>query len=1124
MFWQQDAWWLLFFFLLSLTVKRSGFHVAPEISHSLVGVVDVSAMLIFGPVAGGWVAAFSGGLYLLLNALRHGRWQRRALVELPLLNAGLKALMALVSGAIYQWAGGQLPLTTPTLSSLVPLTLALVSWSAMHHLGWVGWTWLQGGAEALNRSWRSMLFASLLVEFMPLPAAALLALVFAWGWLPFLFSAIGLVVVSIVVQRFADTRQKLEAYVSELSSLADMGRALVEAQLDVDQLCELIYEQISRIVDTSNFHLGLFDGDHLTLKVWVAGGQRHLPQTFDLSSGAGGGIAGWLRKTGQALLVQDFQRELESLPAKPRYVSDNPPRSGVFVPLVAGDQVIGTMTMQSFTPAAYTQDHVRLLSLMANQAAAAITRAWLFEGERRRAKQLALVGQVSRQVAAITGLDQLLLQVVHLIQETFGYYHVGIFTIDPITELIVFEAGTDPAMPLNDYCCGVGEGIIGWVAQYGRSLMVNDVSQEPRYRFAEVWPATQSELAVPLQVESQIVGVLDVQSDRTNAFGEDDSFVLQALADQVALAVRNASLYSLERQRRQMAEIQRELAQILGSTLDLDTLLNLVLALLAQAIDCEVALVLFRADDTLTVRAAQGALVTDDLVGRSFAAGESPWLDALRQAQHPILLSNGTDRSAGEDILETHLDVEIKSGIGVPLLIQEESLGGFLLVSERPGFYTSEDLQVAFTFAGQAALAVENARLYAAQQEEAWVSTALLQVAEAVSSLNTLDEILDTVARITPILAGVDRCAILLWDEGAGVFVPIQQYGLGSREADLFWQLRLSLPAIVMARSEAGDQSSVSELAELLDTPNLLMLSLETRGEMQGIMVVGYTEEPRHLSGRWMNILTGIVNQTAIAVEGDRLAREAAEQERLARELDVAQRIQVSFLPESYPVLPGWEIAAHWRSARSVGGDFYDFLRLPNGQLGLIIADVADKGIPAALFMALSRTLLRTTALTGREPARALERANELILSDARSDLFVTVFYAVIDTATGRMLFSSAGHNPPLLVRADGQVESLRCRGIALGVLEEIELQGKETHLAPGDMLVLYTDGVTEAINADDEEFGIRRLTEIVAARRQKAAAEVLADVDGAVTDFVAGQPQFDDLTMVVARRLGHEE
>jgi serine phosphatase RsbU (regulator of sigma subunit)/putative methionine-R-sulfoxide reductase with GAF domain len=1119
--WQQHLGWLSFFTLLSLVVKRSSFHIAPHVSHSLLGVVDVSALLIFGPVAGGWVATLSGGMYLLLNALRHGRRQRQSVIELPLLNSGLKALMALTSGAVYRLAGGEFPLSTLTLSSLIPLAAILVSWFVLDHLGWVIWAWLRGGAKEARRFLRSLWPTAFLVESLPLPATALIALVFAQGWPSFLMLALGLLVFSVVIQRVADMSLRLEARVGELSSLTDTGRALVEAQLDVDQLCELIYGQVSRIVDTSNFHLGLFDGDHLTLKVWMVAGQRLPSQSFSLA--AGEGIVGWMRRTGQTLIVKDLRRDMDSLPAQPLYISENPPRSAVFVPLVDGEQVIGTMTLQSFEPAAYTQDHVRLLSLIANQAAAAIAHARLFEWERKRARQLALVGQVSRQVAAITRLDALFLQVVHLIQETFGYYHVGIFTVDLGAGLIFFQAGTDPAFPLKDYCCQLGEGIIGWVAQQGQPLLAGDVSQEPRYRFAEVWPDTQAELAVPLQVENQIVGVLDVQSDRVNAFGEDDTFVLQALADQVAVAMRNASLYNLERQRRQMAEIQHELAQVLSSTLELDTLLNLVLALLAQAIDCDAALILFRDGDTLTVRAIQGVPDSDDLVGLSFEPGESPHLDKLRHAQHPFLLSNDEEKLTGADALDVLLGLEVQSGLGAPLLIQEESLGGFLLVSQTPGRCTPEDVQAALIFASQAALAIENARLYAAQREEAWVSTALLQVAEAVSSLNTLDETLATIVRITPILAGVDRCAVLLWDAETEAFVPAQQYGLPPHETALFRQLRLSPQATVTA--EGGtDQSFVSDITPLLGAQNLLVLPMQSRGEMMGVMIVGYAEEPQRLPERWMNILTGIANQAAMAVESDHLAREATEQERLTRELEVAQEIQVSFLPESHPVIPGWEIAAHWRSARRVGGDFYDFLQLPNGCLGLVIADVADKGIPAALFMALSRTLVRVSALSGRGPAKALERANQLILSDARSDLFVTIFYAVITPETGQMLYSSAGHNPPLLVRSGGQVENLCCRGIALGILEEIQLGEKETHLNPGDMLVLYTDGVTEAINAEGEEFGLERLTEIAIAGRGEPVSEILAHVDTAVTTFAAGQPPFDDVTLVITRRVGQRE
>lgn len=1119
---QTDIWWCLIFALLSLAVKRSSFHVVPRISHSLVGIVDVAAILIFGPITGGWVAALSGSVYLLFNALRRGPRQRRAIVELPLLNGGLKALMALISGTVYQWVGGPLPLKDITPSTLFPLVVIFGLWFALDHLGWGIWAWIKSDADEFKQFLQSIWPTSFFVELLPLPMAALIAQVFAWAWLPFLMFAIGLIVVSVVVQRLADTQQQLQTRIKTLSTLTDTGRAIVEAQLDVNQLCELIYRQVSRIVDTSSFHLGLFEGDNLTLKVWIVAGERRSPQTFALSSGEG--IVGWMRKTRQPLLVKNFAKEMDSLPAKPHYISPNPPSSAVFVPMVAGEKVIGSLTIQSFEPSTYTQDHLQTLSLMANQAAAAIANARLYERERLRARQLALVAQVSQQVAAITGLETLFRQVVHLIQETFDYYHVGIFTIDPDTKLIIFQAGTDPAVPLKDFCCAQGEGIIGWVAEQGQPLLTNDVAQESRYRFAEIWPDTQAELAVPLQVENQVVGVLDVQSDRKTAFNDDDTFILRTLADQIAVAIRNASLYHLERRRRQMAEVHRELAQALSSTIELDVLLNLVLVLLSQAIDCDAAIILLRNGDSLAVRAAQGDLIEDELMNHRFEPGESHHLDRLCQAQHPILFSNDSQIST-PDLLDTLLGIEIQSGLGAPLLIQEESQGGFLLLRQTPKHFTQEDVQAAITFASQAALAIENARLYTAQQEEAWESTALLQVAEAVSSLNSLDDILSTIVRITPILVGVDGCAILLKEPEEEVFLPAQQFGLSPDKEKIFWQFRL--PARALGGPENGKGSaalSVSEdLLTLLSDQNLIMLPLQSRGEVLGLMMASYDDDLLPGTDRRTNILTGIANQAALAVESDLLAREAVEQQRLTRELEVAQEIQASFLPESYPNLPGWDVAAYWEAARSVGGDFYDFLHLPNGHLGLIIADVADKGVPAALFMALSRTLVRVSALTGRGPAAALERANELILSDARSDLFVTIFYAMINPASGHMIYSSAGHNPPLLLRSDNELEILRCNGIALGVLDQIELGEKETTLHPGDLLLLYTDGITEAINAEGKEFGVERLLEEIKKVQNESAHSIIGHIDAAVKAFTAGEPPFDDMTCVIARRLVQE-
>jgi len=250
--------------------------------------------------------------------------------------------------------------------------------------------------------------------------------------------------------------------------------------------------------------------------------------------------------------------------------------------------------------------------------------------------------------------------------------------------------------------------------------------------------------------------------------------------------------------------------------------------------------------------------------------------------------------------------------------------------------------------------------------------------------------------------------------------------------------------------------------------------------------------------------------------------QEEIRRQRLDEELTVARQIQRSMLPTRLPDAPGWDFAVSYQAARVVGGDFYDFYELPGRppRLGLLVADVADKGVPAALFMALSRTILRTKAMSGRGPASTLLRANDLIIKDSHSDLFLSVFYAVLDQRSGRMIYANAGHNRPLWVRAErGTVEELGARGIVLGVLDEIKLEERRIDVAPGDVVVFYTDGVTDGMNGDEEFFEVARLREVVAAHAGGSARELLHAIIAAYNAFTGDTEQTDDFTCVVVKR-----
>lgn len=282
--------------------------------------------------------------------------------------------------------------------------------------------------------------------------------------------------------------------------------------------------------------------------------------------------------------------------------------------------------------------------------------------------------------------------------------------------------------------------------------------------------------------------------------------------------------------------------------------------------------------------------------------------------------------------------------------------------------------------------------------------------------------------------------------------------------------------------------------------------------------------------------------QIASALHGARIYAQTLAHQRVEQELTLAWQIQESFLPDRLPDIPGWQLAATLKPARETSGDFYDVFLLPNGRLGILIADVADKGMASALYMALSRTLIRTYAAEyDTQPELVLTAANRRILMDTRADLFVTVFYAILDPATGALVYCNAGHNPPYLFSAQNSphqptqngdaIKSLRRTGMALGVLEDVVWQQKDVQIAPGDALILYTDGITDAQNAQGEFFGEQRLLEVVRANvgtqtnRSFSAGQgpEAQDIQKAVTTeirgYVGDAPQYDDITLMVVVR-----
>jgi len=241
------------------------------------------------------------------------------------------------------------------------------------------------------------------------------------------------------------------------------------------------------------------------------------------------------------------------------------------------------------------------------------------------------------------------------------------------------------------------------------------------------------------------------------------------------------------------------------------------------------------------------------------------------------------------------------------------------------------------------------------------------------------------------------------------------------------------------------------------------------------------------------------------------------EKERLERELELARDLQQSILPQEFPLFPGFSCAARNRPARQVGGDFYDVIPLGPDRLGLVIADVSDKGMPAALYMALTHSLIRAEARRISSPRRVLLSVHRLLLEMSTTDMFVTVFYGVLDAAQRALCYARAGHDPPLLFNpGTGECHFLSAPGMLLGYEEEVHLQEATVELRRSDLLVLYTDGITDANAPDGEAFGLNRLREMLPEVGEQGAQQVCEAIFERVTRFQAGATQYDDMTVFV--------
>jgi serine phosphatase RsbU (regulator of sigma subunit)/putative methionine-R-sulfoxide reductase with GAF domain len=917
--------------------------------------------------------------------------------------------------------------------------------------------------------------------------------------------------------------------------------------LEVDELATSVTKLIQQTFKYYYVALFTMAQDSQTLRFRSSASASHKGRdkaVISLEVELGQGLIGRAAQSGEEIICDDVRAEKLY-----RFIDYLPETlSEVVLPLKIGERVLGVLDVQSNQLKGFHPNDLLVLRALADNIATAIEGARLYEDLRSRADYLAVLADMSKSIASTLDLNILMREVAVLIHERFGFPFVDLFSVHNNRRQIHFVAGSgEHSQSFHGYITDLddSQGIIPWVARNAQTILANDIRVEERYHPSPSSHANiQSELAVPLAFGDQVIGVLDIQSDKLNAFSEADQLLFEALGDNIATAIHNTDLYQSEQWRRQVAESLREVAGLLSSNIGIEQVLDTILAELTRILPCEISTIWLLDGEQINLAAVRGCCAVQEVeVARQNSTDAAAWLFSALLSDQPII-RKPTD-PIGPSGLAGNFNSNYSS-IAAPLRVADQPVGVLTLSHSDPGRYGHEAQNMTSTFANYAAVAIENARLYDSAQEQAYASSALLQVAQAVVSLSDLDEILGTIVRIMPILVGVERCIIYLWDEMNEVFYPCEAYGIPDDLIDILWKDEYSpgefplldavrennQPVVHRLASEGSMEVWTAIIPSLNDnidsdaipsgTYLLVAYPLAIKSDLFGVMLVEEAVGGHRFRSRRTDIITGITQQAALAIQNDRLQQEMVVRERLEHEIQLARQIQQSFIPDHLPTYPDWELAGLWRPARQVGGDFYDVIELPGQQLGLFIADVADKGIPAALFMALTRTLVRAAVLETQSPAEALSRVNELLIPNTQQGMFVTAVYAVLCLATGKFTYANAGHNPPFWVqKSTGRAERLTRTSMALGVIDKIEIEQRTIQLEPDDCVLFYTDGVTEAFSPDDDIFGETRLSGVVTTLPVMTVTQMLEAIDEAVKIFMDSLPASDDITMLAIRRLG---
>ena len=563
----------------------------------------------------------------------------------------------------------------------------------------------------------------------------------------------------------------------------------------------------------------------------------------------------------------------------------------------------------------------------------------------------------------------------------------------------------------------------------------------------------------------------------------------------------------------------------INSDLDLDTAIRNVLGILLKLFNAEMANVVLLDQRIYSLKAyslvngpdthvrALSPSCTEDLIG---------WREANRKA---IIANDLADDSKFNAIIKACHEISPRSLIGVPLFAEGEFFGMVQAInSANTDGFTEDEFSFLGDLAPHLALTLRNAWILQEAKRGSREAKSLYEIGIALSKALDLDELLEKVLDNLLRVITCNSAVIYLINPHSGTINQVVGRGLQDSTKE---KLRLKVGQGITGRvAQTGKGIIVSDVAS---NPDYIAFRPETRSEMavpirSGDDIIGAfnieSDLPNAYNQHDLQMLEAFASLAAITIERARLYAERMAARKISDELSIARRIQMTFLPAQDPQISGFDISGLNIPSAAVGGDYYDFIPIVDNQLGVAIGDVSGKGIPASLIMAAFRASLKAEIRNNFAIRAILFKVNNLLFESIERDNYVTAIYCVLDSKNRILTFSNAGHNPPILRHSNGQVEYLKEGGLALGMFANSNYEERPISLSKGDILLYYTDGVTEAKNDTEEEFGLERLLACLEESKDKSAKDTIEFIVRSTKKFASSRFEMDDLTLIVVKAL----